>query len=118
MRRRSAYVQKYERIPRRGKIGYEDVDGIDKYESSGYYVMSGSRHAKMNVVYIRKENQIDSVEEQRVLALVTLEGNEQRETALQTGADGAQGETIETGGKGFDSYVYTYYTCRVFLIFY
>ena len=60
-------------------------------------------------MYIRKENQIDRVEEQRVLALVTLEGNEQRETALQTGADGAQGETIETGGKGFDSYVYTYY---------
>ena len=46
------------------------------------YVMSGSRHTRMNAVRIRRENQIYSVEEQRALALITLEENQQREAAL------------------------------------
>ena len=50
------YVQQNQRIPRRGEIGYDCIE-IDKLESSGY-VMSGSRHTKMNAVRIRKENQI------------------------------------------------------------
>mmetsp|Transcript_35405 Transcript_35405/g.47527 ORF Transcript_35405/g.47527 Transcript_35405/m.47527 type:complete len:160 (+) Transcript_35405:215-694(+) len=74
------YVQQNLRIPRRGEIGY-GADEIDQYEQSGY-VMSGSRHARMNAVRIRKENQIYSAEEQRALALITLEENQQKEAAL------------------------------------
>mmetsp|Transcript_12444 Transcript_12444/g.19166 ORF Transcript_12444/g.19166 Transcript_12444/m.19166 type:complete len:768 (-) Transcript_12444:76-2379(-) len=74
------YVQQNLRIPRRGEIGYSSND-IDSYEKSGY-VMSGSRHARMNAVRIRKENQIYSAEEQRALALITLEENQQKEQAL------------------------------------
>jgi len=74
------YVQQNLRIPRRGEIGYSSTD-IDNYEKSGY-VMSGSRHARMNAVRIRKENQIYSAEEQRALALITLEENQQKEQAL------------------------------------
>jgi hypothetical protein len=74
------YVQQNLRIPRRGEIGYSSTE-IDNYEKSGY-VMSGSRHARMNAVRIRKENQIYSAEEQRALALITLEENQQKESAL------------------------------------
>jgi hypothetical protein len=76
----AAYVQQNLRIPRRGEIGYSSQE-IDNYEKSGY-VMSGSRHARMNAVRIRKENQIYSAEEQRALALITLEENQQKESAL------------------------------------
>jgi predicted RNA-binding protein with RPS1 domain len=76
----AAYVQQNMRIPRRGEIGYNSNE-IDHYEKSGY-VMSGSRHARMNAVRIRKENQIYSAEEQRALALITLEENQQKEAAL------------------------------------
>jgi Ras-induced vulval development antagonist. len=76
----AAYVQQNLRIPRRGEIGY-DAEEIDRYEKSGY-VMSGSRHARMNAVRIRKENQIYSAEEQRALALITLEEKQQKEAAL------------------------------------
>jgi hypothetical protein len=76
----AAYVQQNLRIPRRGEIGY-DADEIERYEKSGY-VMSGSRHARMNAVRIRKENQIYSAEEQRALALITLEEKQQKEAAL------------------------------------
>ncbi|KAL7436750.1 hypothetical protein ACHAXH_002975 [Discostella pseudostelligera] len=74
------YVQQNLRIPRRGEIGYSSTD-IDQFEKSGF-VMSGSRHARMNAVRIRKENQIYSAEEQRALALITLEENQQKEQAL------------------------------------
>jgi predicted RNA-binding protein with RPS1 domain len=74
------YVQQNLRIPRRGEIGYSG-DDIEHYEQSGY-VMSGSRHAKMNAVRIRKENQVYSAEEQRALALITMEENQQKEAQL------------------------------------
>jgi hypothetical protein len=74
------YVQQNLRIPRRGEIGYSGNE-IEKYEGSGF-VMSGSRHAKMNAVRIRKENQVYSAEEQRALALITMEENQQKEAAL------------------------------------
>lgn len=74
------YVQQNLRIPRRGEIGYTG-DEIEKHETSGY-VMSGSRHARMNAVRIRKENQVYSAEEQRALALITMEENQQKEAAL------------------------------------
>ena len=44
--------------------------------------MSGSRHARMNAVRIRKENQVYSAEEQRALALITMEENQQKESQL------------------------------------
>jgi len=68
------------RIPRRGEIGFSS-DDIESYENSGY-VMSGSRHARMNAVRLRKENQVYSQEEQRALALITFEENKQKENAL------------------------------------
>lgn len=74
------FVQQNLRIPRRGEIGYSG-DDIDHYERSGY-VMSGSRHARMNAVRIRKENQVYSAEEQRALALLTMEENQQKEAKL------------------------------------
>ena len=74
------YVQQNLRIPRRGEIGYQ-TDEIDKWEKSGF-VMSGSRHARMNAVRIRKENQVYSAEEQRALALITMEEKKQKESEL------------------------------------
>ena len=74
------YVQQNLRIPRRGEIGFSN-DEIDHWEHSGY-VMSGSRHARMNAARLRKENQIYSAEEQRALALITMEENQQKEAAL------------------------------------
>ena len=74
------YVQQNLRIPRRGEIGYTG-DDVDRFEQSGY-VMSGSRHKRMNAVRIRKENQVYSAEEQRALALLTMEENQQKEAQL------------------------------------
>ncbi|CAJ1940432.1 unnamed protein product [Cylindrotheca closterium] len=74
------YVQQNLRIPRRGEIGYSG-DDIEHFENSGY-VMSGSRHKRMNAVRIRKENQVYSAEEQRALALITMEEKQQQEAQL------------------------------------
>jgi len=74
------YVQQNLRIPRRGEIGYQG-DEIESFKKQGY-VMSGSRHARMNAVRIRKENQVYSAEEQRALALITMEENQQKEAQL------------------------------------
>mmetsp|Transcript_24988 Transcript_24988/g.69136 ORF Transcript_24988/g.69136 Transcript_24988/m.69136 type:complete len:641 (+) Transcript_24988:31-1953(+) len=74
------FVQQNLRVPRRGEIGY-GAEEIDSWEQQGY-VMSGSRHARMNAVRIRKENQVYSAEEQRALALITLEENQKKEAAL------------------------------------
>merc|ERR1711871_58171 len=74
------YVQQNMRIPRRGEIGWQG-DEIERLENEGY-VMSGSRHAKMNAVRLRKENQVYSAEEKRALALITFEEKQQRENKL------------------------------------
>ena len=71
------YVQKNMRIPRRGEVGWQGEE-IERLESVGY-VMSGSRHARMNAVRIRKENQVYSAEEKRALALITFEEKQQAE---------------------------------------
>lgn len=93
------YVQQNLRIPRRGEIGYSSTD-IDSYEKSGY-VMSGSRHARMNAVRIRKENQVYSAEEQRALALITLEENQQKESALlQDFREMLKGKLKDSAGGG------------------
>ena len=74
------YVQKNMRIPRRGEVGWSGNE-IEQLETAGY-VMSGSRHKRMNAVRLRKENQVYSAEEKKALALITLEEKEQRENKL------------------------------------
>lgn len=74
------YVQQNMRIPRRGEIGWSGEE-IDSLEQQGY-VMSGSRHARMNAVRIRKENQVYSAEEKRALALITFEENQQKDNKI------------------------------------
>jgi len=74
------YVQKNMRIPRRGEVGWTGTE-IENLEKSGY-VMSGSRHKRMNAIRIRKENQIYSAEEKKALALITFEENQQKENQL------------------------------------
>ncbi|KAG0007319.1 hypothetical protein BGZ80_004817 [Entomortierella chlamydospora] len=67
----AAYVQEGKRIPRRGEIGLES-DQIENFENAGF-VMSGSRHQRMNAVRVRKENQVISAEEKRALMIFNQE---------------------------------------------
>lgn len=76
------YVQQNKRIPRRGEVGWSG-DQIADLEATGY-VMSGSRHTRMNAIRIRKENQVYSAEEKRALALFNYEANLQRENKLMS----------------------------------
>lgn len=76
----AAFVQDGKRIPRRGEIGLTS-DEIAAYESVGY-VMSGSRHRRMEAVRIRKENQIYSADEKRALAAFSKEERAKREGAI------------------------------------
>ncbi|KAF9024566.1 DUF926-domain-containing protein [Hymenopellis radicata] len=69
------------RIPRRGEIGLTP-DEIAKYEDVGY-VMSGSRHRRMNAVRMRKENQVISAEEKRGILKLQREERERREAILR-----------------------------------
>ena len=69
------FVQSGKRIPRRGEVGMT-ADEIASYEDLGY-VMSGSRHNRMNAIRIRKENQVPS------RASTVVEHNEQRPIAGQ-----------------------------------
>lgn len=55
------YVKMGKRIPRRGEIGLTSNE-IESFEISGY-VMSGSRHRRMEAVRLRKENQVYSADE-------------------------------------------------------
>ncbi|KAJ1923323.1 hypothetical protein IWQ60_005956 [Tieghemiomyces parasiticus] len=61
----ASFVQEGKRIPRRGEIGLASEE-ISQFENVGY-VMSGSRHQRMNAVRVRKENQVIGVEEKRAL---------------------------------------------------
>ena len=69
------------RIPRRGEIGFTS-DEIAQFESVGY-VMSGSRHKRMNAVRMRKENQVISAEEKRGILKLQREERERREAILR-----------------------------------
>lgn len=69
------------RIPRRGEIGLTS-DEIAQYEQVGY-VMSGSRHRRMNAVRMRKENQVISAEEKRGILKLQKEERERREAILR-----------------------------------
>ncbi|CAG8504691.1 19740_t:CDS:2 [Cetraspora pellucida] len=76
----AAYVQEGKRIPRRGEIGLTS-DEIQSFEDVGY-VMSGSRHRRMNAVRIRKENQVISAEEKRALMLYNQEEKAKKENKI------------------------------------
>uniref|UniRef100_G3PZJ2 NFKB activating protein n=1 Tax=Gasterosteus aculeatus TaxID=69293 RepID=G3PZJ2_GASAC len=74
------YVKAGKRIPRRGEIGLTS-DEIANFEKSGY-VMSGSRHRRMEAVRLRKENQIYSADEKRALASFNQEERRKRESKI------------------------------------
>jgi len=76
----AAFVAEGKRIPRRGEIGLTSNE-IEKYEEVGY-VMSGSRHRRMEAVRIRKENQIYSADEKRALAMFSKEERQKRENKI------------------------------------
>lgn len=76
----ASYVMEGKRIPRRGEIGLTS-DEIETFESVGY-VMSGSRHRRMEAVRIRKENQIYSADEKRALAMFSREERQKRENKI------------------------------------
>ncbi len=69
------------RIPRRGEIGLSSNE-IARFEDVGY-VMSGSRHRRMNAVRMRKENQVISAEEKRGILKLQQEERERREAILR-----------------------------------
>ncbi|XP_039020248.1 LOW QUALITY PROTEIN: NF-kappa-B-activating protein-like [Hibiscus syriacus] len=71
------YVQQGKRIPRRGEVGLS-AEEIQKFENLGF-VMSGSRHQRMNAIRIRKENQVYSAEDKRALAMFNYEEKAKRE---------------------------------------
>ena len=74
------YVQSGKRIPRRGEVGMS-AEEIESFEEMGY-VMSGSRHKRMNAVRMRKENQVYSAEEKRALAMFNYEEKQKRESQM------------------------------------
>jgi len=76
----AAYIAEGKRIPRRGEIGLTS-DEITRYEDEGW-VMSGSRHRRMEAVRLRKENQIYSADEKRALAMFSKEEREKRENKI------------------------------------
>ncbi|KAJ1307583.1 hypothetical protein OPQ81_001680 [Rhizoctonia solani] len=93
----AAYVQDGERIPRRGEIGLTSEE-IEKYENVGY-VMSGSRHRRMNAVRMRKENQVISAEEKRGILKMQKEEREKRESMIIGGFKEILEEKLKSTGR-------------------
>ncbi|MEW5319962.1 MAG: hypothetical protein WDW38_011072 [Sanguina aurantia] len=78
--RMAAYVASGKRIPRRGEVGLTAGE-IENFEGLGY-IMTGSRHSRMNAVRIRKENQIYTAEEKAALAMYNFEENSKKEARI------------------------------------
>ncbi|OQV21262.1 putative UPF0396 [Hypsibius exemplaris] len=76
----AAFVAEGKRIPRRGEIGLTS-DEIVTFEKTGY-VMSGSRHRRMEAVRLRKENQIYSADEKRALEMFDKDERQKRENKI------------------------------------
>ncbi|TPX32097.1 hypothetical protein SeMB42_g07652 [Synchytrium endobioticum] len=76
----AAYVAAGKRIPRRGEVGLQP-DEIEGFEKVGF-VMSGSRHRRMNAIRMRKENQIITAEEKRALMTFNQEEKMKREAKI------------------------------------
>ncbi|KAJ8660964.1 hypothetical protein O0I10_003186 [Lichtheimia ornata] len=94
----AAYVQQGKRIPRRGEIGLSG-DQIADYENAGF-VMSGSRHQRMNAVRMRKENQVISAEEKRLLLQHAQEQRMKRENEIISGFRELLDEKFESNTPG------------------
>ena len=92
------YVQAGKRIPRRGEVGLS-AEEIEKFETMGY-VMSGSRHKRMNAVRVRKENQIYSVEEKRAPLQPLLRGGGWGGVGGNRDGDGAEGAASARARRG------------------
>ena len=89
------YVQAGKRIPRRGEVGLT-ADEIAHFEELGY-VMSGSRHSRMNAIRIRKENQVYSAEEKAALAMINYEEKALREQKVMADLKKLVEKTTGTG---------------------
>lgn len=76
----AAYAAQGKRIPRRGEIGLTS-DEIATYEQAGY-VMSGTRHKAMEATRLRKENQILTAEEKRMLKTFSQDERTKREDTV------------------------------------
>lgn len=76
----AAYIAAGKRIPRRGEIGLSSEE-ISVYEKAGY-VMSGSRHKAMEATRLRKENQVLTSEEKRMLSGFSVEERKKKEDAV------------------------------------
>merc|ERR1712217_124923 len=74
------FIKIEKRIPRRGEVGLT-TEQIEKYEKIGY-VMSGSLHARMNAIRMRKENQVYTAQEKAALAMLNLEENKAKEKKI------------------------------------
>lgn len=92
----AAFAAQGQRIPRRGEIGLS-ADQIEAYERAGY-VMSGSRHARMNAVRVRKENQVYSAEEKAALAMFSYEESRKKEAKILDDLKALVRRTLEQGG--------------------
>ncbi|KAM0885070.1 hypothetical protein ACQ4PT_030588 [Festuca glaucescens] len=100
------YVQQGKRIPRRGEVGLS-ADEIQKFEDLGY-VMSGSRHQRMNAIRIRKENQVYSAEDKRALAMFNYEEKSKREHKVMADLQRLVSRTIgEETGPSHDPFAAT-----------
>ena len=86
------------RIPRRGEIGLTSGQ-IDAYESVGY-VMSGSRHKRMNAVRMRKENQVITAEEKRGMLKLQQEERQRHEAILREEFQQLVQEKLKASGAG------------------
>lgn len=71
------FVEAGVRIPRRGEIGLTAAE-IDHYEKQGY-VMSGTRHLRMEAIRLRKESQIYNIDERRALGVMHRVEKEKKE---------------------------------------
>lgn len=78
----AAYIARGERIPRRGEIGLSSNE-ISEYEKVGY-VMSGTRHKAMEATRLRKENQILTAEEKRLLSGFSNEERKKKDDAIMS----------------------------------
>lgn len=103
----AAYIADGKRIPRRGEIGLT-CDEIDNFEGQGY-VMSGSRHSRMEAVRLRKENQIYSADEKRALESFNRTERSKREGKLQAQFKALIKKKIEDKHKWFGLFYYLLY---------
>lgn len=93
----AAFVASGERIPRRGEIGL-DSKTIENFEQMGY-VMSGSRHARMNAVRLRKENQVINAEEKRAILKLQREEKDKKEGMIISQFKVSLRPFFDLGGK-------------------